>query len=46
MPITFSRAIGYRQIDENTWGAFVGFQCIATAPTEQAVRDLVSSRHR
>lgn len=46
MPIPFSRAITYRQIDANTWGAFVGFECIATGSTEQACRDLVASRHR
>lgn len=46
MPIPFSRSFTYREIETGKWGAFIGFQCVATAATEEAVRALVAERHR
>lgn len=44
--LPFVRRISYRLIKPGLWGAFVGFQCIATAGSEDAVRQLVQDRHR
>lgn len=41
-----SRIFVYREIEPGKWGAFVGFQLMATAATEEAVRALVAERHR
>lgn len=46
MPTIFVRQFTYREIEPGTWGAFIGFQCVATAASEEAVRALVAERHR
>jgi hypothetical protein len=46
MLVPFVRRFTYREIEPGKWGAFIGFQCVATAGTEEAVRSLVSERHR
>lgn len=46
MTLATSHRFEYRQISDDLWGAFIGFQCVATASTEQAVRALVADRHR
>ena len=46
MPLPLLRRFEYRQISADLWGAFIGFECVATGPTEQAVRALVADRHR
>lgn len=46
MPLPLLRRFEYRQISSDLWGAFIGFQCVATASTEQGVRALVADRHR
>ncbi|SCB30368.1 hypothetical protein GA0061101_106100 [Rhizobium lusitanum] len=46
MLVPFVRRFTYREIEPGKWGAFVGFQLVATAGTEDAVRALVSERHR
>lgn len=40
------RRFTFRQIAPGLWGAFIGFQCIAAAGSEEAVRALVADRHR
>lgn len=46
MLVPFVRRFTYREIEPGKWGAFIGFQCVATGPTEDAVRALVADRHR
>lgn len=46
MPIPFSRLFTFREIGDGKWAAFIGFELVATAGSEQAVRDLVAQRHR
>lgn len=46
MPVPSSRSFSYREIEPGKWGAFLGFQLVATGPSEEAVRALVADRHR